>query len=269
MTNNWGNHIRTKITDGNPVYIYIAINLIVALAVNLLPLRQAAVTYLTFPPEPILWPERFYTAVTHLFVHTDIFLLLFNSLLLYWMGSLLLDFTRNRQFHFIYLGGGIAGALFYGGVTALFPALQPGAMPLMGAYTAVISVMAAVATLVPNYSVPLLIIGMVRVKFIVLFYIAINLAAVIAVQPAIGAAHVAAALFGVSYIKLLQNGTDVTAIFKRKPKLKVVHKDVPKKTGQGFNQREIDAILDKISQSGYDKLSKAEKDTLFRASKDQ
>ena len=32
------------------------------------------------------------------------------------------------------------------------------------------------------------------------------------------------------------------------------------------NQEEIDAILDKISQSGYDSLSQHEKNTLFKAS---
>jgi hypothetical protein len=32
------------------------------------------------------------------------------------------------------------------------------------------------------------------------------------------------------------------------------------------NQQEIDAILDKISKSGYDKLSREEKETLFKAS---
>ncbi|MEE3146880.1 MAG: DUF6576 domain-containing protein, partial [Bacteroidota bacterium] len=33
-------------------------------------------------------------------------------------------------------------------------------------------------------------------------------------------------------------------------------------------QAQIDAILDKISKSGYDSLSKAEKDFLFKAGKD-
>jgi hypothetical protein len=32
------------------------------------------------------------------------------------------------------------------------------------------------------------------------------------------------------------------------------------------NQEEVDAILDKISQSGYDSLSKHEKEILFKAS---
>jgi len=34
------------------------------------------------------------------------------------------------------------------------------------------------------------------------------------------------------------------------------------------HQKKIDAILDKISKSGYESLSKAEKDFLFKAGKD-
>ena len=34
------------------------------------------------------------------------------------------------------------------------------------------------------------------------------------------------------------------------------------------HQRKIDAILDKISKSGYESLSKAEKDFLFKAGKE-
>ena len=34
------------------------------------------------------------------------------------------------------------------------------------------------------------------------------------------------------------------------------------------SQDEVDAILDKISKSGYDRLSKEEKDILFKASQD-
>ena len=40
-----------------------------------------------------------------------------------------------------------------------------------------------------------------------------------------------------------------------------------KKNGRAVEQREIDEILDKISSSGYDKLTREEKETLFKASK--
>ena len=47
----------------------------------------------------------------------------------------------------------------------------------------------------------------------------------------------------------------------------MVKNDNPKKSQNIVNQREIDSILDKISKTGYDKLSKEEKETLFKASK--
>ncbi|WP_449435188.1 DUF6576 domain-containing protein [Pedobacter steynii] len=40
-----------------------------------------------------------------------------------------------------------------------------------------------------------------------------------------------------------------------------------KKKESSVDQKEIDSILDKISKSGYDKLTKEEKETLFKASK--
>lgn len=79
-------------------------------------------------------------------------------------------------------------------------------------------------------------------------------------------AHLGGALFGFVYIKLLQNGTDLSSVFKKKPKLKVVRNDTFKPKNTGVNQKDVDAILDKISQSGYDKLTKEEKETLFKAS---
>jgi len=77
---------------------------------------------------------------------------------------------------------------------------------------------------------------------------------------------------GFIYIKLLQNGTDWSNIFKKKPKLKVVRNESTrtgaKNSNTKVNQKEVDMILDKISKSGYNKLSKEEKETLFKASKD-
>lgn len=75
---------------------------------------------------------------------------------------------------------------------------------------------------------------------------------------------------GFIYIKLLNNGRDWSNIFKKKSKLKVVRNTeagAAHKKSNKVNQKEVDIILDKISKSGYDKLSKEEKETLFKASK--
>ena len=59
--------------------------------------------------------------------------------------------------------------------------------------------------------------------------------------------------------------------FERKtsPFKKVYRSPRPKnpEPESGYDQQKIDAILDKISKSGYDTLTKEEKDYLFRAGK--
>jgi hypothetical protein len=103
-------------------------------------------------------------------------------------------------------------------------------------------------------------------------------------------AHLGGALFGFSYIKLLENGTDLSIfvtkiidffanLFKpsKKAPFKKVHVNYNKRAVANNNaskivikdktQQQIDDILDKISKSGYDSLSQQEKDFLFQAGK--
>ena len=60
---------------------------------------------------------------------------------------------------------------------------------------------------------------------------------------------------------------------KKKPILKTVYKKKRSKkiksttTPDTLHQKQIDAILDKISTSGYESLSQKEKDYLFQAGK--
>ncbi len=100
-------------------------------------------------------------------------------------------------------------------------------------------------------------------------------------------AHLSGALFGFIYIKLLQNGTDLskgvsaitdffTNLFKPKkatPFKKVYRNPNPQparaaqKPAKDITQQRIDEILDKISRSGYDSLTQAEKDFLRNTDK--
>ena len=90
-------------------------------------------------------------------------------------------------------------------------------------------------------------------------------------------AHLGGSLFGFLYVNQVSNkkinlSSMFSSFFKRKEKpLKTVHKSAKKKTNSVKNtnvtQKQIDAILDKISKSGYDTLTKTEKDFLFRQGK--
>ena len=94
-------------------------------------------------------------------------------------------------------------------------------------------------------------------------------------------AHIGGALFGYLFATQYLKGRDITKwfnylidrvanLFKRSPKMKVSYRKG--KTDEQYNQQrhsnevEIDRILDKIKQSGYNSLNDEEKKRLFDAS---
>ncbi|RZJ79800.1 MAG: rhomboid family intramembrane serine protease [Flavobacterium sp.] len=274
--NNFKNITDRVFKSGNPAMLYIGLNVIIALVVGIIVLfvdsnfiGTVIRPYLGFPSEISQWPTRFYTLVTYAFLHQDLFHILFNMLWLYWMGNLFLDFLKPRQFQVVYWGGAVIGALAFALIYNLSPQLSANGATVIGASAAVMAIFSAIATLIPNYSIRLLLFGDVRLKYLLLAYIVIDLIGVSKGSGNIGGnfAHLGGAAFGFAYIKLLQNGTDLSSFFERKPKMKVVRNEAPRKKTDVVNQAEIDAILDKISKTGYDKLTAKEKQTLFDASK--
>ena len=86
-------------------------------------------------------------------------------------------------------------------------------------------------------------------------------------------AHMGGALFGLIYVLNLQGritkpsrNPNQKPFFWNRQKDERTMGSIIKDKKLKPNQEEIDAILDKISQSGYDSLSKQEKDILFKAS---
>lgn len=281
MNNSLWAELKLKLfKSGNPVLLYIGVNALIFVVFSLISVvfffakMPDAVAgfindYLAFPSSPALWPTRFYTLLTYQFFHQGVFHILFNLLWLYWMGQIFLDFVKPRQFHFVYLGGGILGGIFFALIYNLVPVYQPlvSESTVIGSSAAVMAVFAAAVTLVPNYSIRLMFIGDVKIKYLLLVYIILDMIAMQSANAGGSLAHLGGALFGFLYIKFLQKGTDLSSIFKKKPKLKVVKNNNVKQQTNTVNQKEIDLILDKISKTGYDKLSRAEKETLFKASK--
>ncbi|CAM4168896.1 Membrane associated serine protease, rhomboid family [Pedobacter westerhofensis] len=271
--------------SGNPVFFYIGINTIVFVAVALFGVTyflagntnirflDYAKEYFAFPAALPKLPFRFYTVLTYQFLHEDIFHILFNMLWLFWMGNIFIDFLKPRQFHFVYLTGGIMGALFFALAFNTFPPFVPMAFAatVIGSSASVMAIAVAVTTLLPDYTISLMFIGTVKLRYVVLVYLLIDLIGIGYANPGGSFAHLGGAFMGFIYIKMLQSGHDWSAVFKAKPKLKVVKNPAAKAGAKNnsakVNEKEIDMILDKISKSGYDKLSKEEKETLFKASK--
>jgi len=285
--NNFLEELKFKVfRSGNPVFFYIGINTIVFVAVALFGVTYFLAgntsvrfmdymrEYVAFPAALERFPFRFYTLLTYQFFHDGIFHVLFNMLWLYWIGNILLDFIKPRQFHFIYLVGGVFGGLVFALAYNVFPPFAQ-SLPyatVIGSSASVMAIAVATTVLLPDYTMSLMLIGSIKLRYIILFYIVIDVISIASTNAGGSFAHLGGALFGLIYIKLLQNGSDWSKLFQRKPKLKVVKNDAPKASAKtkknGVDQKEVDTILDKISKSGYDKLSKEEKETLFKASKD-
>ena len=285
MNNSVFQDLKNKVFhSGNPSYLYIGINTFVFVVVAIINVPfflsgnginfDAIIgEYFGFPASLAKLPVRFYTILTYQFFHGGFLHLLFNMLWLYWVGRIFLDFLKPRQFHFVYLAGGFAGAILFALAFNIFPVFISGisGQVIIGSSAAVMAIIVATATLVPHYSIRLLLFGDVKLKYLAIAYIVLDLIGTASANAGGSFAHIGGAIIGFTYIKVLRNGTDWSNLFKKKPKLRVVKnngaKPSAKKNESSVDQREIDSILDKISKSGYDKLTKEEKETLFKASK--
>jgi membrane associated rhomboid family serine protease len=232
-----------------------------------------------------------WTILTYAFVHQSPFHILFNMLNLYYFGQIIREYLGDRRLISIYVLGALAGALAFLLAYNLLPVLQPDAvrgLPVIGASAAIIAVVVAAATLLPNYTFMLFILGPVKIKWIATALVFISVAAINQKNTGGEITHIGGALLGFVFVKMLNLGRDmgrpVEAVLdwfgrvaSQKPAMRVTHRQPvatsargggsPKSTAAPVaDQDEIDLILDKISRSGYESLSKDEKQKLFRAS---
>lgn len=242
---------------------------------------------------------RPWTLITYGFAHSlgDIFHILFNMLIFYWFSKLILEYLGNQKIISIYVMGVLAGGLAYLFVYNVIPFYNesaPNISGMVGASAAVYAITVAAATLNPNYTFYLLFLGPVKIKYIAGFYIVISFLGSVGGNAGGNIAHLGGAFIGFLYVKQLQSGNDIGAwvirfldfvqsFFNKSSNIKVTHRSEKAKTvktrptrkskapatknGGEASQEQIDAILDKISQSGYESLTKDEKQQLFNASK--
>ncbi|MGB3618792.1 MAG: rhomboid family intramembrane serine protease [Catalinimonas sp.] len=290
----------------NGVVQLIIVNLIIFLLINLvrviLIISQAGESFngvflrqLALPAPIVAFLFRPWTLITYFFTHEGFWHILWNMLFLYWFGNILKEYLSNRRFVNVYVLGGIAGGLLYlliYNVVPYFVQNQP-ALGLIGASGSVYAVVVAAATLIPNYTFNLILIGPVRIIYIATFFLVSSLlfsggGGIAGANAGGNIAHLGGALMGFLFIQQLNRGRDLgrpltnffnwfNGLFNRKPRLRVTHsgKRPATRTAGGRHagstsgrpdQAEIDAILDKISHSGYESLSKEEKQKLFSAS---
>ena len=156
---------------------------------------------------------------------------------------------------------------------------------MMGASAAIMAVVIAISFYVPDYTLYLLFLGPVKLKYFALFSILLDILMIASYNAGGHIAHLGGALYGYLFILQYRKGRDIgrwlnnflddlVTLLRPRRRLNLTYKkkartvsDMEYKNHKASDQKEIDRILDKIAQSGYDNLTRKEKETLFRMSK--
>jgi len=229
--------------------------------------------------------------ITYQFMHGGFSHILFNMFALWMFGMEIENMWGSKKFLYYYLLCGTAAGLFQ-----LFipPLLGTSAAVTIGASGAIYGVLIAFGMLFPNRHIYLYFLVPIRAKYLIGFLIILEFLLIDSAGSNVAhLAHLGGALFGFLYIMFDKSidapfkqtlmgykGTSPGERFK-KPFDNISEKfrkrytttedakfyEINDKEDSEISQEEIDRILDKISQSGYQNLSEKEKKILFEASK--
>lgn len=233
------------------------------------------------PKDVLFFP---WTLLTYSFLHASFWHLFFNMIMLNFASRLFLTFFTQKQYFGLYVLSSIfAGIAFV--ISYYFLGIYSS---IVGASGAVLAVLVATTTYQPLMEVRLFLFGNVKLWHITGVFLVLDFMQIMLDNTGGHIAHIAGAVFGVVFVKMLQNGTDLSSIVtafinffsnlfqpKKASPFKKVHVNpkspTPKRESKivtkDKTQQQIDEILDKISKSGYDSLTKDEKEFLFNSGK--
>ena len=283
MTFHKGSNLIRLIYINIAVFILITLIAIIGFLLTNPLVSEKAIDLLAVPSALKVLITRPWTLITYMFLHKDIWHILFNMLWLYWFGTIFLQYLDPRKLVSVYLLGGISGALVYILSFNVFPAFAGlvNESVAIGASASVMAVVIAIAAYVPDYTVNLLLLGRVKIKYMALAIFVLTSFMDFSVNSGGKLAHIGGAVFGYFYTLNIRQGRDIgksinriidfiVTQFRPRKKMKVTYKKPSNEYEYNAlkteHQARINTILDKISKGGYDSLTKEEKETLFRES---
>ena len=228
--------------------------------------------------------------ITYQFMHStsDFFHILMNMLILWMFGMEIENLMGPKKFLVFYLLCGVGAGLAQVLITPLMG--DPGA-PTIGASGAVYGIMVAFALFFPNRYIFISFLIPVKSKYVIAVYVIIEFMSVGQASFVAHLAHVGGAITGFIFVMLdrshhfnfeklfsskKKTGFNDGFSFRRPPSTSksndiedAQYFDINEKKPEEMvvTQEEIDRILDKISQFGYQNLTEKEKKILFEASR--
>ncbi|MDE6266607.1 MAG: rhomboid family intramembrane serine protease [Muribaculaceae bacterium] len=228
-------------------------NILVFLSVRLL-YAFAGVDWLHLLALPSSWSVAIrepWTVFTYMVTQFDLWQLIFNMLWLWWTGSLLSSLKGNSTVICAYLSGGLAGAAAF----LLYNLADFSSGPLIGSSCSVLSVMICLAVVAPDMRVNMLLLGRVRLKWIILATLLLYAFGNGLSFPAASVAHLAGAVAGagLGIICRMHPNRGKKHVSQRDNGLKI----------NGDDELILNGLLDKVRRSGYASLTPVERRMLI------
>ncbi len=257
MTNFKPSNINKLFKQQDQLNLLIIINLLIYLCAQILiAIKWFSLRWVALPYDLVQLTSKWWAVITYGFFHQGFVALFFNMILLHYFGRILLDFETPKKFLCIYFSGILLGAVFFVTSYYLFPNFYVIKAPLLGASAGVMAVITYISLKLPHYQIKIRFLGYFKLMHLLIFLVLFNLLQIPLGNPGGYFAHLGGLTAGFVFflINLKQKEKAVT-----KPSVFSITK--PKK------EKNIDAILDKISRSGYESLTDEEKEELFKHSK--
>tara|TARA_B100000963_G_scaffold359405_1_gene386677 strand:+ start:2925 stop:3842 length:918 start_codon:yes stop_codon:yes gene_type:complete len=245
-----------------------------------------------------------WTIITSMFLHLDVFHILFNMLYLFLFGQILSSRMGSQSVVTVYTFGGIVGAFLYLSFYNLTPGVGVNHLAL-GASGGVMAVMAAATTLNPNRYIRIILLGNVKIKWVFLVLFIATSVYNIDINTGGKIDHMGGAIFGFIYITLVRTRNlylgrwfDKMCLYfsnnvpksillnnnnsiKRKTKIrstgfrgaedrrdnKSINLAINNFIEQDEIEEELDKLLARVKKIGFDNLSQKDKDRLIELSK--
>lgn len=242
--------------------VLVAANVAVFLAVTLLSLFMPTKTVMGALELSDSWAAlsaRPWTLLSYMWVNGGVLHLLFNLLWLYWFGQLFLTLGTDGQLYRLYVAGGLAGAVLF---LLVNMALGTPHHTLIGASASVLAIVVATAWCMPDFSVGLLLLGQVRIKWIAAVPVVMSLANLSGGNYGGNVAHLGGAAMGMLFGMMIKRGTDITRPrFSRRRRVHMPSEKQPHTIAD--DKTRLNQILDKVKRSGYPSLTSDERRDLL------
>ena len=241
----------------------ISINFLIFILQYLSGMEDELFTIFGIVPSKTFGELMLWQPITYLFFHGGIWHVLINMFVLWMFGSELEKFWGKKEFLRFFFITGIGSGL----ITILFSLSSTN--PVVGASGAIYGVLLAYGLLFPNRLVYLYFLIPIKVKYLVILIGAIAFFS--SLNPGNSnishLTHLSGMVIGFIYLRSSINWNTINHfVIHRKDEIKR-HYEEKKNEQREALKLQVDAILDKINDVGYDNLSESEREFLFKASK--